>query len=149
MEGQRHIAFLKHSVHLACLLACPFFFLSCFIAVIVVRRELVDRTGWMVIGHNRYWSANTDYAIQNGGKFQFSDTSKGYCKKNGKTVDDFAWHGNWIQRRIFFPLLFSILNGAYDGCSVLCSRSYVVPLELSFWQYLLSTSKVPIIKINK
>jgi hypothetical protein len=34
-------------------------------------RELVDQTGWKITAHNRYWSADTDYAIQNGGKWQF------------------------------------------------------------------------------
>ncbi|EGD83514.1 hypothetical protein PTSG_04123 [Salpingoeca rosetta] len=35
--------------------------------------EFTSITQWPVIGHNRYWSNNTDYAIQNGGKFAFSD----------------------------------------------------------------------------
>ena len=30
-----------------------------------------DKLGWIVQGHNRYWSANTDYAKQNGGKWEF------------------------------------------------------------------------------
>ena len=25
-------------------------------------RALVDKTGWKIVAHNRYWSANTDYA---------------------------------------------------------------------------------------
>jgi len=30
-----------------------------------------NKTGWPVVGHNRYWSANTDYAKQNGGQYDF------------------------------------------------------------------------------
>jgi len=30
-----------------------------------------EQTGWLVQGHNRYWSANTDYAKQNGGAWDF------------------------------------------------------------------------------
>ena len=28
-------------------------------------------TAWSVVAHNRYWSASTPYAIQNGGPFHF------------------------------------------------------------------------------
>ncbi len=28
-------------------------------------------TGWPVVGHNRYWASNTDYAKQNGGQYDF------------------------------------------------------------------------------
>jgi len=31
-----------------------------------------NSTGWPVVGHNRYWSDNTDYAIQNGGEYEFA-----------------------------------------------------------------------------
>jgi len=30
-----------------------------------------NKTEWPVVAHNRYWSANTDYAKQNGGKWDF------------------------------------------------------------------------------
>ena len=30
-----------------------------------------NATGWAMLGHNRYWSAHTPYARQNGGKFAF------------------------------------------------------------------------------
>ena len=30
-----------------------------------------DHTGWLVQGHNRFWSMNTDYAKQNGGDWNF------------------------------------------------------------------------------
>ena len=33
--------------------------------------SLVQKTGWPVLAHNRYWSANTDYAKQNGGDYNF------------------------------------------------------------------------------
>ena len=34
-------------------------------------RALVDKTHWKIIAHNRYWSADTDYATQNGGQWAF------------------------------------------------------------------------------
>jgi len=34
-------------------------------------RNLTATTGWKVIAHNRYWSADTTYATQNGGAWQF------------------------------------------------------------------------------
>jgi hypothetical protein len=34
-------------------------------------RALVERTNWKIIAHNRYWSANTDYAKANGGAWDF------------------------------------------------------------------------------
>lgn len=34
-------------------------------------RALVDATGWKIIAHNRYWSAATNYALQNGGPWPF------------------------------------------------------------------------------
>lgn len=34
-------------------------------------RALVEKTDWKITAHNRYWSANTDYARQNGGDFDF------------------------------------------------------------------------------
>jgi hypothetical protein len=34
-------------------------------------RNLTATTGWKVIAHNRYWSADTSYASQNGGEWQF------------------------------------------------------------------------------
>ena len=34
-------------------------------------RALVDATGWKIIAHNRYWSAHTNYAQQNGGEWPF------------------------------------------------------------------------------
>ena len=41
-------------------------------------RALVDKFGWKVTAHNRWWSANTDYARQNGGDFDFFiDSGKG------------------------------------------------------------------------
>ena len=30
-----------------------------------------DKTEWPIVAHNRYWSANTDYAKQNGGDWDF------------------------------------------------------------------------------
>jgi hypothetical protein len=39
-----------------------------------------DATSWLVQGHNRYWSADTNYAKQNGGKWNFLvDNSSGYA----------------------------------------------------------------------
>ena len=39
---------------------------------------LYEKTGWTVQGHNRFWSENTDYAKQNGGKWNFlMDTTGG------------------------------------------------------------------------
>ena len=32
---------------------------------------VVKKIGWPIMAHNRYWSSNTDYAKQNGGKFDF------------------------------------------------------------------------------
>lgn len=40
-------------------------------------RALVEQTGWKVTAHNRYWSANTDYARQNGGGYDFFVDAKG------------------------------------------------------------------------
>ena len=34
-------------------------------------RALVEKTGWKITAHNRYWSANTDYATVNGGLYDF------------------------------------------------------------------------------
>jgi hypothetical protein len=36
-----------------------------------------EQTGWLVQGHNRYWSADTDYAAQNGGKWRFLVDAEG------------------------------------------------------------------------
>jgi hypothetical protein len=33
--------------------------------------HIYEETGWLVQGHNRYWSMNTDYAKQNGGDWNF------------------------------------------------------------------------------
>lgn len=34
-------------------------------------RNLSATTGWAIIAHNRYWAANTNYATQNGGSWDF------------------------------------------------------------------------------
>ena len=34
-------------------------------------RDLVKKFDWKVTAHNRYWSVDTDYAIQNGGNYSF------------------------------------------------------------------------------
>ena len=34
-------------------------------------RQLTQTTGWKVVAHNRYWSADTNYAKQNGGNWSF------------------------------------------------------------------------------
>ena len=34
-------------------------------------KYIYDETGWLVQGHNRFWSMNTDYAKQNGGNWNF------------------------------------------------------------------------------
>ena len=33
---------------------------------------VTNATGWEIVGHNRYWSDNTDYATQNGGEYEFA-----------------------------------------------------------------------------
>ena len=33
--------------------------------------SVVRQTGWPILAHNRYWSADTDYAKQNGGQYDF------------------------------------------------------------------------------
>jgi hypothetical protein len=33
--------------------------------------SVAKRTGWPVVAHNKYWAKDTDYAKQNGGKFDF------------------------------------------------------------------------------
>jgi hypothetical protein len=44
---------------------------------------IYDQTGWLVQGHNRYWSMNTDYAKQNGGNWNFIlDPSSQYALPN-------------------------------------------------------------------
>jgi hypothetical protein len=57
-----------------------------------VPRELVDRTGWMVMGHNRYWSANTDYAITERRQAPVLRHLQGVLQKGGRekseAVDD-------------------------------------------------------------
>ncbi len=42
-------------------------------------KQLSDITGWDIVGHNRYWSNDTDYAKQNGGKFDFILDTNGYA----------------------------------------------------------------------
>ena len=32
---------------------------------------VVEKTGWPIVAHNRFWSSNTDYAEQNGGNYTF------------------------------------------------------------------------------
>ena len=32
---------------------------------------VVQKTGWPIVAHNRFWSSNTDYAKQNGGDYDF------------------------------------------------------------------------------
>ena len=32
---------------------------------------VVQKTGWPIVAHNRFWSSNTDYAKQNGGDYNF------------------------------------------------------------------------------
>eukprot|EP00055_Hartaetosiga_balthica_P010247 m.43186 g.43186 ORF g.43186 m.43186 type:complete len:767 (+) comp7096_c0_seq2:66-2366(+) len=34
--------------------------------------DVVNQTGWPVVGHNRYWAQDTVYAKENGGKFEFT-----------------------------------------------------------------------------
>ena len=34
-------------------------------------KKLVELTGWKVTAHNRWWSKNTDYALENGGQYAF------------------------------------------------------------------------------
>ena len=37
---------------------------------------VTNQTGWEIVGHNRYWSDNTDYAQQNGGDYEFAIDAK-------------------------------------------------------------------------
>ena len=32
--------------------------------------DFVKESGWLLTAHNRYWSNDTDYAMQNGGSFR-------------------------------------------------------------------------------
>ena len=32
---------------------------------------LQEQTGWPIVAHNRYWSRNTTYDIENGGQYNF------------------------------------------------------------------------------
>ncbi len=34
-------------------------------------REMQEATGWHITAHNRYWSRDTNYAVQNGGNWSF------------------------------------------------------------------------------
>lgn len=45
-------------------------------------RYVSNLTDWNIVAHNRYWSNNTDYAKQNGGKFDFILDSNGYALPN-------------------------------------------------------------------
>ena len=41
-------------------------------------KALVDKYGWKITAHNRWWSKNTDYATANGGQYEFFlDDAKG------------------------------------------------------------------------
>ncbi len=40
---------------------------------------LFNATGWVQQLHNRYWSANTTYAKQNGGKWDFLIDDNGFA----------------------------------------------------------------------
>ena len=33
--------------------------------------ELANETGWRIVAHTRFFAADTTYALQNGGKFEF------------------------------------------------------------------------------
>lgn len=33
---------------------------------------ITEKTKWDIVAHNRFWSSETDYAIQNGGKYRFA-----------------------------------------------------------------------------
>ena len=37
---------------------------------------VTNKTGWPIVGHNRFWSADTDYAKQNGGDYDFAIDEK-------------------------------------------------------------------------
>ena len=45
-------------------------------------KKVSERTNWKIVAHNRYWSNDTDYAKQNGGKFNFILDSNGYAVPN-------------------------------------------------------------------
>lgn len=54
---------------------------------------LRQQTGWRWIAHNRYWSNDTDYAKQNGGKYTFlQDQTTGYAiPYEQRFWDDLIW----------------------------------------------------------
>jgi len=56
---------------------------------------IYERTGWLVMAHNRYWSATTPYAKQNGGKWDFlidnSTSPAGELGKLALPVEQAFW----------------------------------------------------------
>lgn len=40
-------------------------------------KKLVVQTGWKITAHNRWWSANTDYSVANGGEYLFYEDAPG------------------------------------------------------------------------
>ena len=52
---------------------------------------LYNKTSWLVQGHNRYWSGETVYATQNGGKYKFllEESTGGAVPLEQKFWDDF------------------------------------------------------------
>ena len=48
---------------------------------------LRNKTGWPIMGHNRYWAVDNLYATANGGTYDFVIEKKG----EGKDFSNFAW----------------------------------------------------------
>ena len=56
-------------------------------------RHFHELTGWRVQAHNRYWSADTDYAAQNGGGYDFIVEDAMAIPTEQRFWDDLMYNG--------------------------------------------------------
>ena len=61
---------------------------------------LRNKTGWPIMGHNRYWAVDNIYATANGGNYDFVIEKKGA----GKDYTNFAWP---TEQRFWDDLLYN------------------------------------------
>jgi hypothetical protein len=54
-------------------------------------REMVNQTGWQITAHNRYWSADTNYAKANGGDWDFYVDPKGQGNNMAVPLQQSFW----------------------------------------------------------
>eukprot|EP01064_Diplonema_japonicum_P033984 TRINITY_DN6871_c0_g1_i1.p1 TRINITY_DN6871_c0_g1~~TRINITY_DN6871_c0_g1_i1.p1 ORF type:complete len:747 (+),score=140.47 TRINITY_DN6871_c0_g1_i1:43-2283(+) len=95
-------------------------------------KDFTQRTGWMVIGHNRFWDHGTSYSVDNGGRFRFSDDgSEHYVVPLTQDFWDFLLTGGkeWGLTTYEQDWLFTEFNGVpYLQRSATMARDWLMQM---------------------